>query len=115
SVYASHETPGADESAPVDTMPDESVEQVTGGTYGPLKALCEQAAEAAMPGRATNIRPGLIVGPGDSTDRFTYWPVRVRRGGEVLAPGAPADRTQYIDVRDLGEFIVRTIEDGAVG
>jgi 2'-hydroxyisoflavone reductase len=115
SVYAAHDTPGADETAPVDTIPDETVEQVTGASYGPLKALCEQAAEAAMPGRATNIRPGLIVGPGDPTDRFTYWPARVRRGGRVLAPGTPMDRTQYIDVRDLADFIVRTIEDGAMG
>jgi 2'-hydroxyisoflavone reductase len=115
SVYASNDRPGVDETAPVGTIPDETVEQITGTTYGPLKALCEQAAEAAMPGRATNIRPGLIVGPGDPTDRFTYWPVRVRRGGKVLAPGTPMDLVQYIDVRDLADFIVGAIEQGAMG
>ena len=79
SVYADHAHPNADETAPLDTMEDETVEQVSGATYGPLKALCEQAAELAMPGRVANIRPGLIVGPRDGTDRFTYWPVRVAR------------------------------------
>ena len=83
--------------------------------YGPLKALCEQAAEDAMPGRVTNIRPGLIVGPRDNVPRFTYWPVRVKRGGEVLAPGAPADPVQFIDVRDLADFVIKTIEDKTTG
>ncbi|MBK8913434.1 MAG: NAD-dependent epimerase/dehydratase family protein [Phycisphaerales bacterium] len=107
--------PGLDETAPVATMADESVEKVTGETYGPLKALCEQAAERAFPGATTNIRPGLIVGPGDPTDRFTYWPVRVQRGGEILAPGEPSDPVQIIDVRDLGEWIVRVIEQRTFG
>ncbi|MFG0284492.1 MAG: NAD-dependent epimerase/dehydratase family protein [Phycisphaerales bacterium JB039] len=117
SVYAAHDTPGADETAPVGTMEDPTVEEMGESfqNYGPLKALCEQAAEAAMPGRVTNIRPGLIVGPGDPTDRFTYWPVRVRKGGEVLAPGAPGDLTQFIDVRDLADFIIRTLEDNTTG
>ncbi len=74
--------------------------------YGPLKALCEEAAEAAMPGRTTSLRAGLIVGPDDGSDRFTYWPVRVNRGGNVLAPGDPKASVQFIDVRDLGEFAV---------
>ena len=85
SVYADTSQPGVDESAPVGTLQDETVEQVTGETYGPLKALCERAVEQSMPGRALVIRPGLIVGPYDPTDRFTYWPVRVARGGDVLA------------------------------
>ena len=93
----------------------QTVEQVTGVTYGPLKALCEQAAEAQMPGRVTNIRPGLIVGPGDSTDRFTYWPVRVAKGGEVLAPGDGSNFIQHIDVRDLGAWIVHCLEKRIVG
>ena len=80
--------------------------------YGPLKALCEQAAEAAMPGRTTVIRPGLIVGPGDPTDRFTYWPVRIARGGELIAPGNPDDPVQLIDARDLAAFMVDCIEQG---
>ncbi len=78
--------------------------------YCELKAYAEEAVEAAMPGRVTQIRPGLIVGPRDRTDRFTYWPVRVGRGGEMLAPGKPTDLTQYIDVRDLAEFMVHCLE-----
>ena len=101
-------TPGADESAPVGTLEDETIEQVTGETYGPLKALCEQAAEQAMPGRTMSIRAGLIVGPHDPTDRFTYWVHRVAEGGEVLAPGRPEQRVAFIDVRDLGGWIVRS-------
>ena len=108
SVYASMATPGADESAPVGTLEDETIEQVTGETYGPLKALCEQAAEQAMPGRTMSIRAGLIVGPHDPTDRFTYWVHRVAEGGEVLAPGRPEQRVAFIDVRDLGGWIVRS-------
>ena len=89
SVYADTSKPGIDEQAPVGTLDDPTTEEVTGESYGPLKALCEQAAEAAMPGRVLNIRPGLIVGPHDPTDRFTYWVRRVAEGGEVLAPGNP--------------------------
>ena len=115
SVYSDTSKVGMDETAPVGKLDDETVETVAGGTYGPLKALCEKAAEAAMPGRVTVIRPGLIVGPGDPTDRFTYWPVRVDRGGEVLAPGTPADPVQFIDVRDLAAWSVRCARDGVTG
>lgn len=115
SVYADLSEPNADERTPVGTMEDETIEQITGGTYGPLKALCEQAAESVFPGRATNIRPGLIVGPGDPTDRYTYWPVRVARGGEVLAPGTPNDPTQIIDVRDLAAWCVHVVEKSVFG
>jgi 2'-hydroxyisoflavone reductase len=104
-----------DETAPVGTLDDPTVEQITGGTYGPLKALCEQGVEAALPGRALAVRPGLIVGPHDPTDRFTYWPLRVARGGEVLAPGRPDAVTQIIDVRDLAAWIVEMIEAGKTG
>jgi 2'-hydroxyisoflavone reductase len=104
-----------DESGAVATLADPTVEQVTGETYGALKALCEQAAEAAMPGRVTTIRPGLIVGRGDPTDRFTYWPVRVARGGEVLAPGDGSDPVQFIDVRDLAEWTIRMVERRTAG
>ena len=83
--------------------------------YCALKAYCEQAADKAMPGRVTQIRPGLIVGPRDKTDRFTYWPVRFSRGGEVLVPGKPKDFTQFIDVRDLAEFMVHTVEQNITG
>ncbi|TVQ59829.1 MAG: NAD-dependent epimerase/dehydratase family protein [Phycisphaerales bacterium] len=115
SVYADNRNPGADETAPVGTIDDPDIETVTGSTFGPLKALCEQAAERAMPGRVTNIRPGLIVGPRDGTDRFTYWPVRVARGGEVLAPNSPDDPIQFIDVRDLGDWIVNVAERNTTG
>ena len=106
------------ESTPVATIPDPTVEQVTGETYGPLKALCEQAAEAACPGKTCIVRPGLIVGPGDDSCRFTYWPVRVARGGRVLAPRAPKPddvRVQFIDVRDLAAFQLKLVEDGHHG
>ena len=83
--------------------------------YGGLKALCEQAANDSMPDRVLIIRPGLIVGPHDYTDRFTYWPVRVAHGGEVLAPGRPDRFIQLIDVRDLAEWLVSMIERKATG
>jgi len=115
SVYAGFAKIGMDESAPVGTLDDPTTEQVTGATYGPLKALAEQEAERAFPGRATIVRPGLIVGPGDRSDRFTYWPARIDKGGEVLAPGEPTDPVQIVDVRDLGAWMVRLLEDGVSG
>lgn len=117
SVYADTSTPGADETAKVGTMADPTVEAMGKEfeNYGPLKALCEQAAEAAMPGRVANIRPGYIVGPGDGSDRFTYWPLRVEKGGEVLAPGAPADPIQVIDVRDLAAWLVLLMDNKTMG
>jgi 2'-hydroxyisoflavone reductase len=117
SVYSVNSIIDMDESGPIATMDDPTLEEFGDQFqhYGALKALCEQAAEKAMPGRATNIRPGLIVGPGDNVPRFTYWPVRVERGGEVLAPGAPDDPVQFIDARDLADFVVRTLEDSTTG
>jgi 2'-hydroxyisoflavone reductase len=115
SVYPDRRVIDMDETAPVGTIKDETTERVTGRSYGPLKALCEKAAEHAMPGRVAAIRPGLIVGPGDTSDRFTYWPVRVARGGEVLSPGMPRHYVQFIDVRDLAEFIILSIERNIVG
>jgi 2'-hydroxyisoflavone reductase len=84
-------------------------------TYGPLKALSEKEAEKWFPGRTLIIRPGLIVGPRDETDRFTYWPVRIDRGGEVLAPGNPSDPVQFIDARDLAEWTIRMAENRETG
>jgi 2'-hydroxyisoflavone reductase len=115
SVYAALDRPGLDETAPVGRIADPATSEVSSETYGPLKALCEQAAEAAFPGRATSLRPGLLVGPGDPTDRFTYWPARMARGGEVLAPNSADDPTQFIDARDLAAFVVTAIENGAFG
>jgi len=117
SVYAANSTPNADEGAPLGTIEDPTVETMGDQfqNYGPLKALCEQAVGAALPGRATNVRPGYIVGPLDGSDRFTYWPLRVEKGGEVLAPGTPGDPIQVIDVRDLGEWLVLLAEQGTMG
>jgi 2'-hydroxyisoflavone reductase len=115
SVYADLSKPGMDETAALATIDDPETETVDARTFGALKALSERAAEEAMPGKAAVVRPGLIVGPEDPSDRFTYWPARVARGGRVLAPGSPDDPVQLIDVRDLGAFLVRLIEDDARG
>jgi len=114
SVYKDGAPVGADEGAALNTIADPANEDVK-TNYGALKALSEQAAEAAMPGRVTNIRPGLIIGPGDPTGRFTHWPSRCAAGGEVLAPGDGTTPVQYVDGRDLGAWIVKLIEDGTVG
>jgi 2'-hydroxyisoflavone reductase len=110
-VYAVPTPKTVDEDAPLD-LGDASPEELS---YGPLKALCEQAATQAMNGRALNIRPGLIVGPGDRSDRFTYWPWRIARGKEVLAPGDPLARVQFIDVRDLAVWTLQAIEQQLTG
>ena len=114
SVYASFAQVNSEDS-PVGKIADETTEKVDGGAYGPLKALCEKAAEAAMPGRVAVVRPGLIVGPRDPTDRFTYWPARAARGGEMAAPGTPKDRIQFIDSRDLAAFALNLVETQTVG
>ncbi len=115
SVYAEGNPPGMDENSPLAKLSDESVEEVTGETYGGLKVLCEQAVQQVYAGRALIVRPGLIVGPHDPTDRFTYWPHRIAQGGEVLAPGNPDQPVQIIDARDLAEWIVRMVEDNRPG
>jgi 2'-hydroxyisoflavone reductase len=115
SVYENFRKIGIDESYPVGKIEDETMEEVTGEAYGPLKALCEQAVRDIYGERALIIRPGLVVGPHDPTDRFTYWPVRVRRGGEVLAPQKPEAPIQLIDARDLAEFTIKLIEENASG
>ena len=115
SAFANFSKIGMDESDPVGKLEDESVEEITGETYGPLKALCEKAVQEIYADRALIIRPGLIVGPNDPTDRFTYWPVRVAGGGDVLAPEKPEVPVQIIDVRDLSEFTLKLIEDNASG
>jgi 2'-hydroxyisoflavone reductase len=92
-----------------------TIKTPSGALYGPLKVLSERESEKWFPGKTTVVRPGLIVGPGDETDRFSYWPLRIDRGGEVMAPGSPNDPTQIIDVRDLTEFIIRLAEDRVIG
>lgn len=115
SVYRDETAADLDETHPVGTLEDTSTEEITGETYGPLKALCENAAEKAMPGRVLHVRPGLIVGPHDPTDRFTYWPHRIAQGGRVLGPGRPEREVQFIDVRDLAEWTLRMVETGRTG
>ena len=84
-------------------------------SYGVIKALSEQEVRTGMPGRELIIRPSYIVGPGDTSDRFTYWPVRIARGGEILVPGRKTDFVQYVDVRDLAEWLVASLESGLAG
>jgi 2'-hydroxyisoflavone reductase len=115
SVHADNSKLGITEDDPVATIADPTTEEITGQTYGALKALCEEETRQAFPDGAIIVRPHLIVGPGDRSDRWTYWPVRVDRGGEVMAPGTPEDPTQYIDARDLAEFDIHLIENRSLG
>jgi 2'-hydroxyisoflavone reductase len=116
SVYKDTSAP-FDETAPLQTLQDPTTEDMGKdfANYGGGKALCEKAAEAALPGRVTNIRPGFIVGPRDTSGRYIYWPVRASLGGKMIVPGSPADPIQLIDVRDLADWIIRCIEDNVVG
>jgi len=114
SAYRNHARAGMDESTPLheydSTIQDDDME-----TYGPRKAKCERIVAEAFPAGALIVRPGLIVGPHDPTDRFTYWPRRLARGGEVLAPGDPGRQVQLIDARDLAAWLVRMIEGRQTG
>jgi 2'-hydroxyisoflavone reductase len=115
-VYADFpKVPGLDESAPLGALSDPTVARVTPETVGPLKALCERALEPAMRGRALVVRAGLLAGPYDPTDRFSWWPRRVAQGGEALAPGGPDLRVQVIDARDLAEWILADVESRRTG
>ena len=115
SVYDGFGKIGINESDPVGTIADETIEEITGESYGPLKALCEKAVQDVFGDRSLIIRPGLIVGPNDPTDRFTYWPVRVARGGDVLVPEKPAAPIQIIDVRDLSDFVIELLQQNVFG
>jgi 2'-hydroxyisoflavone reductase len=115
SVYGTFPKPGLDEDDTVAQVPDAKVEEVTNETYAGLKAGCEQVVESTYGSRSTIVRPHYVVGPGDSTDRFTYWVARVARGGQVLAPGSANDPLQYIDVRDLAAFVRRCVEHRPAG
>ncbi len=117
SVYKSNEHPGKTEEDELGTLEDPTVESMgpQGAYYGPLKALCEKAVEEAMPGRATILRPGFIVGPRDVSARFLYWPVRIAAGGDMPVPGTPETLIQVVDVRDLADFTIRTIEQNITG
>ena len=128
SVYGSFDLAGTDENSTVSVITPEQVEEAEkidtgerptaltyGEMYGALKALCERAAEEAMPGRVLSVRAGLIVGPHDYSGRFTYWVQRVAQGGEVLAPGRPQRRVRVIDARDLAQWIIRMAEARQAG
>jgi Nucleoside-diphosphate-sugar epimerases len=115
SVYENFSKIGINESDAVGKLEDETIEDRTGDAYGPLKALCEKAVQDVFGISSLIIRPGLIVGPHDPTDRFTYWPVRVARGGDILAPDKPEALTQIIDVRDLSDFIIELVQQNVSG
>ena len=115
SVYAPPLAPGLGEEAPLLELADPGVEDVTGDTYGGLKVLCERVVAEVFPGRHANVRAGLIVGPHDPTGRFTYWPARLARGGDVLAPGSPGRQVQFVDARDVGSWLVTLCEEGTCG
>jgi 2'-hydroxyisoflavone reductase len=117
SVFSDYSKPGMDENGPLHTPGAPTVwASNDGANYGPNKVQCEIDAKAQFgEDKVTIVRPGLIVGPGDLSDRFSYWPVRIDRGGEILAPGAPSDPVQYIDVHDLSEWIVRCGENHTLG
>ncbi len=113
SVYADPSVP-VDEGSPVAELTDPASENVE-ADYGALKAACEGVVADVFGARGTSVRAGLIVGPRDRTDRFTYWPRRLAEGGDVLAPGSPDAPVQFVDVRDLGVFLVRLAERGPGG
>jgi len=115
SAYADLSPKGTDEDGALGTLDDSATEIVTGETYGPLKAACEREVADAFDERAVLVRPGLIVGPYDPSDRFTYWPWRVDRGGQILSPGRPERGIQLIDVRDLAGWILDLLEAGVAG
>ena len=128
SAYANFRDRNMDETAPLARLTPEHATRaeaidltgditapVLGEMYGALKAACEETIERMVPGRVLIVRPGLIAGPLDHTDRFTYWVMRTADGGEVLAPGDPSQFVQFIDVRDVAEFIVDSIEKSATG
>ncbi|HEY0429630.1 MAG TPA: NAD-dependent epimerase/dehydratase family protein [Pyrinomonadaceae bacterium] len=128
SAYKSFPEVDFDEAAPVAELDEEQRNRfgeidpkgeitvaVLGEMYGALKVLCERAAEKAMPGKVLLVRPGLIVGSFDPTDRFTYWVMRTAGGGETLAPGTPTRFVQFIDARDLADWIVKAVENVETG
>lgn len=109
SAYAGFASPN-DEHSALGKLSDPETDKITNDTYGPMKVLCEQYSAEAFKGRMSIVRPGYIVGPLDPTDRFTYWPVRFSKGGEMLAPGTSGDPIQVIDVRDLSAFMMSLVE-----
>lgn len=115
SVYSDFATPGQDESAPLGEIDDPTTEEWAGPAYGPLKVLCENEVIAARPESHLNVRAGLIIGPHDPTERYTYWVRRVARGGEVLAPVGPEFPVQAIHARDIAEWSLEMAATGRSG
>jgi 2'-hydroxyisoflavone reductase len=109
SAYASFEKPN-DIGSPTGVLANKDEEEITNESYGPMKALCEQYVRDAYGKRSSIVRPGYIVGPLDGSDRFTYWPVRFAKGGDMMVPGTPADPIQIVDVRDLVAFMLGLVE-----
>jgi 2'-hydroxyisoflavone reductase len=118
-VFADLNEAGLKEDSPLAQWPegvDPSSEEITGETYGPLKVACEQLISATMPGHDLIVRPGLVIGPEDFTDRFTYWPARASQGGEMLMPGNPPGHLMsLIDARDLADFTIHATEQKTTG
>jgi 2'-hydroxyisoflavone reductase len=115
SVYRDFSEMGLNENSEPGKIEDESTEEITGETYGPLKFLCEKAVEEIYGKNSLIIRPGLIVGEDDPSDRFTYWIHRINQGGEVLVPAPKEKHVQFIDVKDLADFIIKSAEDKISG
>jgi len=103
------------EDAKLADLADPSVEEVTGETYGPLKAACDRLVRDRLGDKCTVVRPTYVVGPGDHTDRFTYWVERIHRGGQVLAPNGPGLDAQWVDARDLCPWVVTLAENDTPG
>lgn len=115
SVYADASQAGLHEDSKVHDEVAEEVEEVTGQTYGPLKVACERVVNETYGDRATIVRPGLVMGPNDPTNRFTYWADRLAEGGEAIVPARPEQPMQLIDARDLGRFMLGLVERGVSG
>ncbi len=118
SVFSDFSRPGMDEDGPLHPPGDPEATAMTPqgpASYGALKVRSEMDARERFGANVTVVRPGLIVGPGDLSDRFSYWPARVQKGGEILAPGTPDDPTQYVDARDLSEWMIRLAENRVMG
>jgi 2'-hydroxyisoflavone reductase len=114
SVYRDLHVPGINEDSPTIPLPHPDTADPA-QDYGALKAACEEVIKTVFPGRVLMIRPGLIIGPGDTTDRLAYWLARFRAGHAVLAPGDGSDPVQFIDVRDLAEFVIHALEEQIIG
>ncbi len=115
SVFSDTSAPGITESSPMSRDVGDGKEEFTGEKYGPFKVLCEDEVQAVFPSNHLIIRPGLVTGPNDHTNRFGYWPARIAKGGDVLVPGKPERALQHIDARDLAAFTLHCLENNILG